>query len=286
MLIITLPIMTHAVKLDMPQAEPQPPPPERAPRSSISRSTSTARWSGTARRCRAWTSWRAISATRPTKEPQPEIHLRPDRRAQVRLRRAGARRGAAQPHAEDRLRQHGGIQGLTQSSCNAEDITHEGHTLNWLLALAASLALAAPAARPPGRRPPRTAKVSKAVAKTLKAAQEALKPRSMPTRSPRSRRRRRCRTRRRTTSTRSTSSPAGVHRRTKQLRRGRQGARGAPRYRLHARGRHAAADVELLCALNYQLKNYDKAIELRPARHQGRLCHDENKTPRRRRPIT
>ena len=37
-------------------------------------------WNGT-RGARAWTSWRATSTTERDKDPQPEIHLRPDRRA-------------------------------------------------------------------------------------------------------------------------------------------------------------------------------------------------------------
>jgi biopolymer transport protein ExbD len=42
-LIVSLPIMTHAVKLDMPQSN-SPPPPDQRRKSSISRSIQTARW--------------------------------------------------------------------------------------------------------------------------------------------------------------------------------------------------------------------------------------------------
>jgi biopolymer transport protein ExbD len=49
MFIITIPVMTHAVKLDMPRPTDAPPPPVQARESSISRSTSTAPLSGTAR---------------------------------------------------------------------------------------------------------------------------------------------------------------------------------------------------------------------------------------------
>ena len=81
MLIVTLPIMTHAVKLDMPQAEQPAAAGCHRPRSSTLRSTSTARSSGTAPRSRAFRRWSRTSGTESDKEPQPEIHLRPDRRA-------------------------------------------------------------------------------------------------------------------------------------------------------------------------------------------------------------
>ena len=81
MFIITIPIMTHAVKLDMPQAEQSAAAGRCAPRSSTSRWTSTARWFGTEPWCRALKRWRATSGRSPRKDPQPEMHLRPDRRA-------------------------------------------------------------------------------------------------------------------------------------------------------------------------------------------------------------
>ena len=79
MLIITIPIMTHAVKLDMPQAN-NPPPIEVKPE-VIDLEVDfdgTVVWNGTVvppDRLEAYFHSEA------SKEPQPEIHLRPDRRA-------------------------------------------------------------------------------------------------------------------------------------------------------------------------------------------------------------
>ena len=113
MLIITLPIMTHAVKLDMPQAE-QSAAAGRASRSHRSRSRLRRHRgmerNGGAEHCRRW---RQYFRTESVKEPQPEIHLRPDRRAKYGYGGSGARGGPAQPHAEDRLREHLGVPGVS-----------------------------------------------------------------------------------------------------------------------------------------------------------------------------
>ena len=84
-----------------------------ARRSSTSRSTSTARSSGTAPWSRALQTLESYFRSESRKEPQPEIHLRPDRRAKYGYGGAGAGGSAAQPHEEDRVREHLGVPGLS-----------------------------------------------------------------------------------------------------------------------------------------------------------------------------
>lgn len=79
-LIITLPIMTHAVKLDMPQNTNQPPPP--TPPEVIDLEIDfdgTVVWNGTP--VPSMDTLEGFFHSEAAKEPQPEIHLRPDRRA-------------------------------------------------------------------------------------------------------------------------------------------------------------------------------------------------------------
>lgn len=79
-LIITLPIMTHAVKLDMPQNQNQPPPP--TPPEVIDLEIDfdgTVVWNGTP--IPSMDTLESYFHTEAAKDPQPEIHLRPDRRA-------------------------------------------------------------------------------------------------------------------------------------------------------------------------------------------------------------
>ena len=80
MLIITLPIQTHAVKLDMPV--PNPPPPLIRRRWTTSGSTSTARFIGTTRRSigRHWTRISMPKGKKPVEE-QDEIHITANRLA-------------------------------------------------------------------------------------------------------------------------------------------------------------------------------------------------------------
>ena len=79
MLIITLPIMTHAVKLDMPQANNPPPQSIRPEVIDLEIDfDGTVVWNGSVVPTE---SREAYFAREATKEPQPEIHLRPDRRA-------------------------------------------------------------------------------------------------------------------------------------------------------------------------------------------------------------
>ena len=81
MLIITLPIMTHAVKLDMPQANQPPPPTDQRPEVIDLEIDfdGTVVWNGTV--VPNINQLEAFFRTEADKEPQPEIHLRPDRRA-------------------------------------------------------------------------------------------------------------------------------------------------------------------------------------------------------------
>jgi biopolymer transport protein ExbD len=81
MLIITLPIMTHAVKLDMPQANQPPPPTDQRPEVIDLEIDfdGTIVWNGTV--VPNINQLEGYFRTEADKEPQPEIHLRPDRRA-------------------------------------------------------------------------------------------------------------------------------------------------------------------------------------------------------------
>ena len=78
-LIITLPVMTHAVKLDMPQKNNTPPP---NPPEVIDLEIDfdgTIVWNGTP--IPNMDTLESYFHTDAAKDPQPEIHLRPDRRA-------------------------------------------------------------------------------------------------------------------------------------------------------------------------------------------------------------
>ena len=80
-LIVTLPIMTHAVKLDMPNPNNPPPPPNQQPEVIDLEIDfdGTVVWNGT-----AVTNLQQLEGyfnAERDKDPQPEIHLRPDRRA-------------------------------------------------------------------------------------------------------------------------------------------------------------------------------------------------------------
>ena len=78
-LIVSLPIMTHAVKLDMPQAT-NPPPEELRPEVIDLELDfdGTVVWNGTT--VADLPTLEKYFRTESVKEPQPEIHLRPDRR--------------------------------------------------------------------------------------------------------------------------------------------------------------------------------------------------------------
>jgi biopolymer transport protein ExbD len=80
MLIITLPIMTHAVKLDMPRPNAQPPPEVRPEVIDLEIDfDGTVVWNQSV--VPNIQTLEQYFRTESTKEPQPEIHLRPDRRA-------------------------------------------------------------------------------------------------------------------------------------------------------------------------------------------------------------
>jgi biopolymer transport protein ExbD len=80
-LIITLPVMTHAVKLDMPDvSHPQPPPPVQPEVIDLEIDfDGTVVWNGTP--VPNLDTLEGYFHTYAEKDPQPEIHLRPDRRA-------------------------------------------------------------------------------------------------------------------------------------------------------------------------------------------------------------
>jgi biopolymer transport protein ExbD len=80
MLIITLPVMTHAVKLDMPRPNNQPPPEVRPEVIDLEIDfDGTVVWNGSV--VPSIATLEQYLRTESVKEPQPEIHLRPDRRA-------------------------------------------------------------------------------------------------------------------------------------------------------------------------------------------------------------
>jgi biopolymer transport protein ExbD len=80
MFIITIPVMTHAVKLDLPQVRPDSPPltPPQVIDLEID-SDGAIVWNGTV--VPSLQSLEAYFRAESGREPQPEIHLRPDRRA-------------------------------------------------------------------------------------------------------------------------------------------------------------------------------------------------------------
>jgi biopolymer transport protein ExbD len=80
-LIVSLPVMTHAVKLDMPNANNPPPPPDARPEVIDLEIDfdGTVVWNGTV--VQSLNQLEGYFHEEANKEPQPEIHLRPDRRA-------------------------------------------------------------------------------------------------------------------------------------------------------------------------------------------------------------
>ncbi|SRR5579883_1022267 len=81
-LIVSLPIMTHAVKLDMPNPNAPPPPPDQVQPEVIDLevdSDGTVVWNGTP--VTGIDQLEGYFHNEAAKDPQPEVHLRPDRRA-------------------------------------------------------------------------------------------------------------------------------------------------------------------------------------------------------------
>jgi biopolymer transport protein ExbD len=79
-LIVSLPIMTHAVKLDMPQTNTPPPPDQRPEVIDLEIDfDGTVVWNGTP--VQSLQQLEGYFHTEADKVPQAEIHLRPDRRA-------------------------------------------------------------------------------------------------------------------------------------------------------------------------------------------------------------
>jgi biopolymer transport protein ExbD len=80
-LIISLPVMTHAVKLDMPNPNAPPPPQDQQPEviNLEIDGDGTIVWDGNP--VSGIPQLESYFASETTKDPQPEIHLRPDRRA-------------------------------------------------------------------------------------------------------------------------------------------------------------------------------------------------------------
>jgi len=80
-LIVSLPVMTHAVKLDMPNPNAPPPPPDTPPEVIDLEidSDGTVAWNGST--IPDMGTLEGYFHNEAVKDPQPEIHLRPDRRA-------------------------------------------------------------------------------------------------------------------------------------------------------------------------------------------------------------
>lgn len=80
MFIITIPVMTHAVKLDMPRPTDAPPPPVQPEVIDIEIDfDGTVVWNGTA--VAGLDQLESYFRQESQKDPQPELHLRPDKRA-------------------------------------------------------------------------------------------------------------------------------------------------------------------------------------------------------------
>jgi biopolymer transport protein ExbD len=78
-LIVSLPIMTHAVKLDMPQTNTPPPPDQRPEVIDLEVDfDGTVVWNGNT--VASMEQLENYFRSEASKQPQPEIHLRPDRR--------------------------------------------------------------------------------------------------------------------------------------------------------------------------------------------------------------
>ena len=79
MFIITIPIMTHAVKLDMPRPDAVPPPPVRPEVVDVTIDfDGTIIWNSAPIEASALDGYFRQEAA---KDPQPELHLRPDKRS-------------------------------------------------------------------------------------------------------------------------------------------------------------------------------------------------------------
>ena len=80
MFIITIPVMTHAVKLDMPRPTDAPPPPVQPEVITIEIDfDGTVLWNGTA--IQDLEVLDKFFRLESRKDPQPELHMRPDKRA-------------------------------------------------------------------------------------------------------------------------------------------------------------------------------------------------------------
>jgi biopolymer transport protein ExbD len=77
--IITLPVMTHAVKIDLPRATAEPPPPNPQPPVSIDvQYDGSVLWNGSVT---SPTDLRSYIANAAKQDPQPDVHVSVDRRA-------------------------------------------------------------------------------------------------------------------------------------------------------------------------------------------------------------
>lgn len=80
MFIITIPVMTHAVKLDMPRPSDAPPPPVQPEVIDIEIDfDGTVVWNGSV--VPSMDTLESYFRQESQKDPQPELHLRPDKRA-------------------------------------------------------------------------------------------------------------------------------------------------------------------------------------------------------------
>jgi len=101
MFIITIPVMTHAVKLDMPRTSNAPS--QTQPVIINLEIDFDGTVCGTARRCRTWTRWTHISGAKPALTRSPSCTSVEQARG-IRHRGPRARVRAAQQDAEDRIR--------------------------------------------------------------------------------------------------------------------------------------------------------------------------------------
>jgi len=78
-LIVSLPMMTHAVKLDMPRSQPPPPTPSPEVINLEIDFDGAIVWDTTP--VASWSQLEGYFRAAAARDPQPEVHLRPDRRA-------------------------------------------------------------------------------------------------------------------------------------------------------------------------------------------------------------
>ena len=113
MFIITIPIQTHAVKLDLPQNQdnPTPPPVEPIKNKVVITAGGAILWNGTPVNLTQLRQYLDISQQM---NPVPELHLQPEPNARYETRRPGAGGDQAGARRQDGLRRQRGLRQLLE----------------------------------------------------------------------------------------------------------------------------------------------------------------------------